>query len=130
MASTIVTEQLLNVGKSSLIEGPSPMTELSAVFEDDGEAGYFYALDTSILDNQIVDALYIYNVENVADRRNQSTVQIVWSEDGRKAALLINGYTHAIFDFEEKRGYCRTGFPEPSESWSGHSWDDKALELF
>jgi hypothetical protein len=102
------------------------------VFEDDGETGYFYGLDTTKKDSPILDALQIYNVKNITDRNIPSTVQIVWSADGLKSALLINKYPHAIFDFQVKRGYCRTGFPPPAKTWSsqGHEWDDKAQDLF
>lgn len=34
----------------------------SAFFEDDGETGYFYALDLNRSENMILDALHIYNV--------------------------------------------------------------------
>jgi len=59
-------------------------------------------------------------------------VQLVWSQDGLKAALLVNRYPHAVFDFAARRGYCRTGFPPPVSDWSGHdhAWDDRVLELF
>ena len=96
------------------------------------QTGFFYALDTTLGENPIVDAVHIYNVEAVTDKHRASKVQIVWSEDDRKLALLINGYPHAVFDFAAKRGYCRSGFPPPSGDWSthGHAWDDATLKLF
>ena len=132
VGSGITVEQTIRVGEKAVIEGPSPSTQFVVVFEDDGQTGYFYGLDTSRQGNPIVDALHIYDVDDVTDKDVPSTVQIVWSADGLKAALLINRYAHAVFDFDAKRGYCRTGFPPPAESWSseGHDWDDKALELF
>jgi len=128
----ITVEKEITVGQAVVVDGPSPLSQFAVVFEDDGETGYFYGLDTSRKDNPILDALQIYNVSNVTDRNVPSTVQIVWSADGLKSALLINKYPHAIFDFQAKRGYCRTGFPPPSKTWSaqGHEWDEKALELF
>jgi hypothetical protein len=56
---------------------------------------------------------------------------LVWSSDGLKAALLVNNYPHAIFDFEVRRGYCRTGFPPADPKWTDfdHSWDDRAVDL-
>jgi len=116
------------------VEGPSPSTPFAAIFEDDGETGYFYALDTRQEENPIIDALHIYEVEAVTDKHRPSNVQIIWSLDDRKAALLINDYPHAVFDFDAKRGYCRSGFPPPvgDTGWSadGHEWDDSALQLF
>jgi len=135
MSSAIECEQEIIVGRAVTIECPSPVSSYSVVFEDDGETGYFYALQTTVeaADEQpILDALHIYNVESVTDRSISSSVQIVWSEDGLKSALVINRYPHAVLDFESKRGYCRTGFPPPSADWSaeGHDWKDSAIDLF
>jgi hypothetical protein len=128
---TLSHEQLvpsiLRVGVPTVVESCAESSSFGAVFEDDGETGYFYGLDTR-LDESIVDALHVYNVETVQDRDRPSEVEIVWSGDGLSAALLINGYAHAAFDFGARRGYCRTGFPETSR-WSaqGHGWDDAAI---
>jgi hypothetical protein len=134
MRSIVVAEQTIRVGQKVVIEGASPCMPVAAVFEDDGDTGYFYALDNSRQDNPIVDALHIYDVAEVADRDIPSQVQILWSADGLKAALSINGYIHAVFDFEARRGYCRDGFPPPVQSsgWTRyrHEWDDKAIDLF
>jgi hypothetical protein len=81
----------------------------------------------------IVDAAQIYNVANVSDRERESSISILWSADGMKCALLINGYAHAAFDFSAKRGFCRTNFPNlpntPSGCWdsSDHHWSDEAI---
>ncbi len=133
-ASTSV-EQTLNVGTDTYVDSPSPGGRYAVVFEDEGRTGYFYALDMSKMSNgvnPIVDALQIYNVGSVVDRDIPSTLQIIWSEDGLKAALFINNYAHAVFDFEASRGYCRTGFPPPDGRWTlySHEWDDSALGLF
>jgi len=132
MGSAIYAGETLNVGTETVIDSMSPAGRYGVVFEDDSETGYFYALDTSKGDDPIVDALHIYNVGSVADKDVPSTVQIVWSADGLKAALVINRYPHAVFDFEAKRGYCRTGVAQPSKEWTRYDsrCDDSALELF
>lgn len=139
MPVQLVAEETITVGTPTVVEGPSPSQPYGVVFEDDGDTAYLYGLDfTRTADasggeaNPIVDALHIYNVANVTDSAKPSVVQLVWSQDGLKAALLINRYPHAIFDFAAKRGYCRTGFPPPSKHWSaeGHEWSDEAQELF
>ena len=132
MVAITVVEATLIVGQELVVEGPSPSANVMTVFEDDATTGYFYALDMTIADNGIVDALHIYNAADVTDGDVPSTLRIVWSRDGLKAALLINDYPHAVFDFEVKRSYCRTGFPPPSNNWSAqsHDWDDAALSLF
>jgi hypothetical protein len=100
-----------------------------AVFEDDGEAGYFYALDHRDGENPIQDAVHIYNVASISDSATPSTVQIVWSGDGQKAGLIINRYPHAIIDFAARRAVCRSGFPAPGPGWTGHEWDEGAVAL-
>lgn len=133
MGIQLAAEQTITVGGQFVVEGPSPSQPFGVVFEDDGRTGYLYGLDFAAGANPIVDALHIYNVEQVTDREKPSKVQLFWSSDGLKAALLINGYPHAIFDFAAKRGYCRTGFPPPMEkgfSKEGHAWSDAAEELF
>lgn len=130
MKGILDKEEVFSVGKPLLLESNSPEEPFAVFFEDEGETGYFYALNMK-LDQPIVDAVQIYNVANVTDKEIPSKVQIAWSNDGLKSALLINDYVHAVFDFESERGYCRTGFP-PIDDWSkqGHEWSDAAIELF
>lgn len=133
MGVKLVAEQEIRVGEATVIEGASPTPPFVVVFEDDGATGYLYALDKSRTDNPIVDALHIYNAAAVTDRHLPSQIQLVWSPDGKKAALLINRCAHAIFDFEARRGYCRTGFPTAAPyGWTQHSheWDAEAEGLF
>jgi hypothetical protein len=105
----------------------------SAFFEDDGQTGYFSAMDLTRFVDMIVDAVHIYNVSNISDGERDSSVSIVWSADGTKCALLINGHAHAAFDFVAKRGYSRTSFPNlpntPSGCWdsSDHHWSDEMI---
>jgi hypothetical protein len=130
----ITAEETISVGSSSVVEGPSPESHYVAIFEDDGDTGYFYALDPTQEGNPIQDAVHIYNVANVTDRDTPSVIKIGWSMDSAKVVLLINGYPHAVFNFEAKRGYCRTGFPPPAKQgpWStcSHEWNEAALQLF
>lgn len=130
----ITAEQEFLVGQETVVEGPAPEGPFSAVFEDDGQTGYFYALDRSAHVQPIQDAVQIYNVVNVTDRAMPSTAKVGWSKDNQKVVLLMNGYPHAVFDFEARQGFCRTGFPPaPSNgnwSTSGHAWDEGAIELF
>jgi hypothetical protein len=120
-------------GDESFVAEDSPCGQYSAVFEDDGETGYFYAMELIQPDNTILDAVHIYTVGNVVDREKPSALAIAWSADGFKCALIINGYAHAAFDFALQRGYCRTNFPNfPAQTpggWaqSGHAWSDEAV---
>ena len=119
-------------GQEAFLDSKSSSNSFAVVFEDDGTTGYFYALDTANEDQMILDAVHIYNAENVTDKDRSSIARIIWSASGEQAALLINEYPHAVFDFAGKRGYCRTGFPPPSQKWSseGHEWDDAAMNFF
>src|SRR5215471_2209857 len=125
-------KQLFQVGNEVVVQQDGPDGRYSAVFEDDGETGYFYALQLAQKENNIVDSVHIYNVANIVDRDCPSMLTIVWSGDGNKCALLINNYPHAVFDFVAKRGYCRTNFPavpsSQNEGWSGdHRWSEDAI---
>jgi hypothetical protein len=128
----LAAEQQFHPGKPVTLMGPSHCTPYSTVFEDDGDTGYFYGLDTREREQPILDALHVYNVRAVTDKDKSSLVQIVWSADGLRVALLINKYPHAAFDFVKKRGYCRTGFPpgRPEFSAEGHAWSDEVLRFF
>lgn len=130
--SMIYAQETFEVGTKFVLDSRSPLSDFAVVFEDDGRTGYFYGLNMSASGNPIVDAMQIYNVDNVSDRHIPSEVSFVWSADGEKALLLINDYAHAVFDFDTKRGYCRTNFPSPNPNWTQHSheWSDDALLLF
>ena len=134
MPSTVEAEETIQVGHEIVVASRSPTAEFEVVFEDDGTTGYFYGVDSSSKEIQILDAMHIYNVASVVDKARPSLVQVAWSEDGLKAALFINGYAHAVFDFAATRGYCRTNFPPPSGTgtWTAfdHEWSDSALDLF
>ena len=131
MTRNVVAESNLMAGQAVVLEGASPEYDYRCVFEDDGETGYFYAVDPESAEQPIVDALLIYEVGRGEESNRTSLVQIAWSTDGLKAALLIDNHPHAVFDFERQRGYCRRAFPPPS-NWAtnDHAWDDCALDAF
>ncbi len=103
-------------------------------FEVNEDTAYFYALSMTKDKQETLDALHIYNVKNVTDSNIKSTVKIDWSEDYRYAILFINDYAHAIFDFMDKQGYNRIGFPPGASTtgWSKKSreWNQSILNLF
>lgn len=113
----LALEETFIVGQDTFFDSVSPTTSFGVTFEDDLETGYFYAVDTRP-DLQILDALHIYNVANVTDKDKPSKIQIAWTDNGEIASLLINNYCHAIFDFKERAGYCRNGFPESNGKWT------------
>jgi Uncharacterized protein conserved in bacteria len=126
--TVLVTAQAeLIVGEAQVIESLAPEGEYAAVFEDDGDTGYFYALDGSAEGNPIQDALHIYNTGDVSDGHIPSEVQIGWSEDSKKCVLLINGYPHGVFNFDTKMATAvAVSLARSGDGWSaeGHHWND------
>ena len=110
-------EEEFTVGHYTYLTSSSPTSPFAVVFEDNKETGYFYATNTAPT-LEIPDALHIYNVLNVEDRYKPSKIQLVWSDGGTIASLLINSYCHAVFDFEKRAGYCRNGFPQTNSEWT------------
>jgi hypothetical protein len=121
-------------GTETWIASDSPSTEFSGAFEDDGQVAYFYAYDRSGSGGEgtILDAVHIYNVADVVDADRDSEAEVAWSTDGLKAGLLINGFLHAVLDFESRRAYCRSNFPPPGGAWEAperEPWRDDLAKL-
>ena len=112
----IYETQTFSVGVDTFVESAAENNRAVA-FEDDGETGYFYAIDTSNNGSKILDGLHIYNVANVTDKHTPCLIKILWTEDFEKAFLSINNYYHAMFDFRNHAGYCRNAFPETGSPW-------------
>ncbi len=109
-------EERFQIGQDAYFTSIAPQTSYLVTFEDDFETGYFYAA-TIQDDITILDALHIYNVADVVHRDKLCRLQIMWTEDGQIACLLINDYCQAIFDFSKREGCCRNGFPENKGKW-------------
>jgi hypothetical protein len=112
--------------------GPGPyaktLDEFGVVFEDDGETGYFYATDASR--SQIFDALHIYNRSEGDGLIAGEEAFVVFSSNHKRVGLFFREKFQAVFDFETKRGVCRTGFPPTNGLWSleGHKWDNEMIK--
>ncbi|HEX5807407.1 MAG TPA: DUF2251 domain-containing protein [Anaerolineales bacterium] len=131
MPSDIHLSETIIIGNPISLECLSPITSYSVVFEDDGDTGYFYGLNWENKKQPVLDALQIYNVKDILDTDVSVKIEIIWSEDGFKSGLVINGFTHAVFDFEARKAYCRTNFPPPDRRFTkSHQWKDEALDLF
>ena len=132
MAIIVTATKSITVGSPAVVQGDAPEGELSAVFEDDGDTGYFYFLDYGSGGQPIQDAIRIYNVADVADKHLPSKVEVAWSLNGANSLLLVNGHPQAAFDSTTKLAYSRTGSPAPApeSSWRRAQWSDEALALF
>jgi hypothetical protein len=122
MNGYLMQEKQWTPGEDLFIESFAPENSYGVVFEDDGEAAYFYAVEKDADGSglRILDALHIHQKEDdgapeVAAAR---PLLIVWSKDWMKCALVIDGFAHALFDFEAQGGYNINEFPPPNEFWT------------
>jgi hypothetical protein len=120
MNGYLMQQQRFVKGKDAFVESRSLENQYGVVFEDDGDTGYFYAVEIDPVgkDQQVLDALHIYQVEEDAPSENESTVLIIWSKDWLKCALVIDDECHAVFDFENHGGYNISEFPPPNSIWT------------
>jgi len=135
MALRIVAKESFKAGQPLVVDADSPIGRYATVFEDDGQVGCFYAVDTDVEDgNPVQDALLVYVAADVTDAELPSTLEIGWSADGLKALLLINDTPHAAFDFGRRQGWCLSGMPEAAvnKAWSPgpRAWSDEVEALF
>jgi hypothetical protein len=104
-------EEKITVGTpDTIVESTAAGGAHSVIFEDDGTTGYFYAVRPGA-ELEILDALHVYDVADVADRHLPVKVQLMWDETWTAALLLLNGYGHALYDFQRAAGFCRNAFP-------------------
>lgn len=122
----------------AFLSSNSPAVPWTVVFEDEGVAGYFYACDRSqqTQEASILDGMLIYNVSALKDAETERLASVEWSKDGLQAVLYLDGSAQALFDFAERRGYCRMDFPnylaEQGDQWqkASHAWSEAAFERF
>jgi len=121
----------------AFLSSNSPAPPWTAVFEDEGPAGYFYACDRSqeTHDHSIMDAMLIYNVASLDDSGRERIASIQWSRDGQRCVLYLDGVAQAMLDFAAQISFCRSNFPnflEDGPRWrhTSHAWDDDAIRRF
>jgi hypothetical protein len=123
-------------GEDLFVESFSPESPYGVVFEDDGQTAYFYAVekDKEGTGLRVLDALHIRETgvepeedepldpaeeeEGEGTTQKPSKLQIVWSRDWMKSALVIDGLCHALFDFIAHGGHNINEFPPPNEFWT------------
>jgi hypothetical protein len=143
--SEVLMQSLTFSPGRAFLSSDSTAVPWTAVFEDEGIAGYFYACDRSRekLDESILDAMLIYNAGALAASDEQlkrpvpeRIASVEWSRDGLKAVLYLDGAAQALYDFGARCGYCRMDFPnfleDQGDVWrrSSHAWSDAALAEF
>ena len=63
-------------GQEAFLDSKSELNSFAVVFEDDSTTAYFYALDTSSEEQMILDAMHIYNADNVTDSDKSSMASL------------------------------------------------------
>lgn len=128
-------EQQWTPGKDLFVESFSPENRYGVIFEDDGGAAYFYAVEKEAESDglRVLDALHIHEPEDDNEQQDPgesppgaktnreqrpSDLKIIWSRDWLKCALVIDGFVHALFDFEDQGGYNINEFPPPNDFWT------------
>lgn len=122
----------------AFLSSNSPVVPWSVVFEDEGAAGYLYACDRSwrTQEESILDAMLIYNVASLEDRRRERLAAIQWSHDGLKAVFYLDGTAQAFVDFAARESFCRSNFPnfmeQPGDAWrkTSHAWNEATIQHF
>ena len=130
MLYSVLTDQIL-LGEGYRNGAHSTQHEhLVVMFEDDGETGYFYALDMRQNAQPIVDMLHVYNVDSTSNHHEARKLEICWDESGYLALLLLNGYPHAVFDFARLVGYNSNKYPQPDlmSMWTREEITNKQAE--
>ena len=107
----IHNEEEFYVGKETVVDSFFDNLDYGVAFEDDENTGYFYAVNIVDDNFEIINAVHIYDVENIVDKNIISNIKILWSEDFNKAYLKINNYFHAFFDFENRVTKLLSIFP-------------------
>ncbi len=117
MNGYLMQEQKWTPGEDLFIESFASEGRWGVVFEDDGEAAYFYAVEKDENGGglSILDALHIYEG---GKGEGPKPLLIIWAKDWMKCALVIDGYCHAIFDFKAHGGYNINEFPPPNDIWT------------
>lgn len=119
----------VHAGTPSVLESFPEGSNFGSVFEDDGNTGYFYGLQSDNRQPIVLDALHVYEVGRDVDQDQLVRIAIRWSEDASKTALLMDGRVQAAFDFANRRAVCRSDFPPADGRFtSTHHWDDSVLD--
>jgi hypothetical protein len=140
MNGYLMQERQWTPGEDLFVESFSPESPYGVVFEDDGQTAYLYAVekDKEGTGLRVLDALHIRETGGeLAEREDgdaphyeaatgqagdvpqkPSKLQIVWSRDWMKSALVIDGLCHALFDFIAHGGYNINEFPPPNDFWT------------
>jgi len=122
MNGYLMQDRTIVLGEDAFVESLSLENNYAVVFECNDETGYFYANETNEATKElrILDALHIFETEEISKNKKQINVKIIWAKDWLKAALMLDDECHAVFDFEKHGGYNINEFPPPNAFWTKH----------
>jgi hypothetical protein len=120
MNGFLMQEKAFRKGTDAFIESHSSENKYGVIFEDDGDMGYFYAVETDPEKPvpRILDALHIYDALQFREEEKLTNLAIIWSRDWLKCALVLDELCHAVFDFDKQAGYNINEFPPPNAFWT------------
>jgi len=118
MNGYLMHEAKWTAGEDLFIESFAPENSYGVVFEDDGEAAYFYGVEKNGEELRILDALHIHEMDEGSEPLPVAELKIIWSRDWLKCALVIDSHVHALFDFEAHGAYNINEFPPPNDFWT------------
>jgi hypothetical protein len=101
MNGYLMQELIIVLGKDVFVESFSLENKYGVVFESNDETGYFYAIeiDNATKAQRILDALHIFETDEISREKEQINIKIIWTKDWLKSALILDDECHAIFDF-------------------------------
>ena len=117
-------QETLIRGNEAFFSFKSPLTGCQLVFEDDGESGYLYVLDTK---QKIEEAVFVYRSESNEPAKTE-VLEVGWSIDGWMARVHLGAALIALFNYRLKQVFSATSFPSP-RSWSQLSQAEAEAEF-
>src|ERR1700710_1899554 len=116
MNGYLMQQKTIILGEDAFVESLSLENKYGVAFESNDETGYFYAIEIDVKrkEERILDALHIYEIEEISKEKEQIDIKIIWTKDWLKAALIVDDECHALFDFEKHGGYNINEFPPPN----------------
>jgi hypothetical protein len=89
MKGYLLRNQAYTAGEDTFIESTSNENNYAVVFEDDTDTGYFYGIEIEAATGKqtILDALHIYNIEEVPAEQRKGVIKIIWSTNWLRCAL-------------------------------------------
>ncbi len=84
MKGYLLKEQHFTAGEETFVESSSSENNFAVVFEDDAETGYFYAIELNKAtgEQKVLDALHIYEVEDIEENKKQALLILFGQQTG------------------------------------------------